>query len=184
MSIIKEVSIEEDDLMVSFDVRSLFTNVPIDEAIVVIREMLNKDDTLEDRTSSSVDTITELLSLSLKSTYFCYDGEFYNQKEGAAMGSPVSAVVANLYMIFLETLALTSSLIRPKIWKRYVDDVFCIVKKGMEKELLDHLNSLRDCIQFITEIEKEGCLPFLDCNLKRAGGGKLESSVYRKKYSY
>ena len=40
MSIIKEVSIEEDDLMVSFDVCSLFTNVPIDEAIVVIREIL------------------------------------------------------------------------------------------------------------------------------------------------
>ena len=72
----------------------------------------------------SVDTITELLSISLKSTYFCYDGEFYNQKEGAAMGSPVSAVIANLYMIFLETLALTSSLIKPKIWKRYADDVF------------------------------------------------------------
>ena len=66
------------------------------------------------------------------------------------MGSPVSAVVVNLYMIFLETLALTSSLIKPKIWKRYVDDIFCIVKRGMEKELLDHL---RDCIQFTTEIE-------------------------------
>ena len=106
---------------------TLFTNVPIDEALVVIREMLSKDNTLEDRASLSVDTITELLSLSLKSTYFCYDGEFYNQKEGAAMGSPVSVVIANLY-IGNSCSYSTSSLVKPKIWKRYVDDIFCIVK--------------------------------------------------------
>ena len=46
---------------------------------------------------------------SLKSTYFSYNGEFYEQRQGAAMGSPVSAVVANLYMEFFGELALESA---------------------------------------------------------------------------
>ena len=58
------------------------------------------------------------------------------------MGSPVSAVVANLYMQFFEEMALRLALVAPKLWKRYVDDVFCIIKSGEEKILLKHLNSV------------------------------------------
>lgn len=72
----------------SFDVKSLFTNVPIVEAVDVIFQ----------RTTLTADRIADLLELCLGSTYFCYKGEFFEQVEGAAMGSPVSAVVANLYM--------------------------------------------------------------------------------------
>ena len=65
---------------------------------------------------------------SLKSTYFSYNGEFYEQRQGAAMGSPILAVVANLYMEFFEELALQSALMRPRFWKLYVDDTCCIMK--------------------------------------------------------
>ena len=54
--------------------------------------------------------------------------EFYDQREGAAMGSPVSAVVANLYIEFFLKLALRTAPSRPHIWKRYVDDTFTLVK--------------------------------------------------------
>ena len=67
------------------------------------------------------------------------------------MGSPVSAVVANLYMEFYEDLALESAPHTPRMWKRYVDNTCCIVEKGFEMELLHHLNSIRSCIQFIME---------------------------------
>ena len=46
------------------------------------------------------------------------------------MGSPVSAVVDNLYMEFLEELALETAPTTPRVWKRYVDDTFCILRKG------------------------------------------------------
>ena len=116
------------------------------------------------RTPLSPHRVAELLQLCLRSTYFSFNGEFYEQREGAAMGSPVSAVVANLYMEFFEELALRTAPDRPRIWKRYVDDTFTLVKKG---ELLIHLNSIRPSIKLTTELEEGGSIPFLDTRVTR-----------------
>ena len=71
-----------------------------------IQNLLRNDDILEERTTMDADRIAKLLELCLRSTYFCFQDKFYQQKEGAEMGSLVSAVVANLYMEHFETLAL------------------------------------------------------------------------------
>ncbi len=92
-----------------FDVSSLFTNVPIDEAVSVIRDKLQNDESLDERTCLSRECITELLEISLRSTYFRYNGNCYAQVDGEAMASPISAVVANLYMEFLRSFKLSSS---------------------------------------------------------------------------
>ena len=63
------VCLDSDDVMVSYDVSSLFTNVPIQEAIDAIRDMLQKDETLDERTVLSPDRIVELLETYLRSTY-------------------------------------------------------------------------------------------------------------------
>ena len=89
----------------------------------------------------SPERVAELLSLCLKSKYFSFSGEFYEQRQGAAMGSPVSAVVANLYMEFFEELALETAPSRPRLWKRYVDNTCCILSKGDVDGLLNHLSS-------------------------------------------
>ena len=96
------------------------------------------------------------------------------------MGSPVSAVVANLYVEHFEQIALGTAKNRPRIWKRYVDDTFCIVKAGEVDELLSHINSIRPSIKFTVEVEKDGCLPFLDTLLTRNHDGSLAITVYRK----
>ena len=96
------------------------------------------------------------------------------------MGSPVSAVVANLYLEFFEELALSTAPSKPKLWKRYVDDIFCIVKGDSTKELLTHLNEIRPTIRFTIEEEQDGTLPFLDTLLKRNEDGRLNISIYRK----
>ena len=58
---------------------------------------------------------------------------------------------------------------RPRVWLRYVDDVFSIVKKTRVEELLKHLNNQYLSIQFTVEVGTENRLPFLDVTVHRVG---------------
>ena len=85
---LETITLEENDLLVSFDVQSLFTRVSIDEAMARVAELLHKDENLE-QTSLTPTSICRLTELCLRTTYFEYQGEIYEQKDGAAMGSPL-----------------------------------------------------------------------------------------------
>ena len=84
--------------MVSFDVESLFTNVLIEGAVKATLCRLENDPDLAGHTNLTPTKIANLLNFVLRSMYFQYNGSIYEQKDGAAMGSPVSTVIANLYM--------------------------------------------------------------------------------------
>ena len=97
------------------------------------------------------------------------------------MGSPVSPVLANLYMEFFEDRALSTAVNPPRWWKRFVDDTFVILKKDHKEEFLQHINSVDPSIQFTTEEQKEdGSMPFLDILVTSQEDGTLTSKVYRK----
>ncbi|KAL9986793.1 hypothetical protein ACROYT_G000991 [Oculina patagonica] len=67
------------------------------------------------------------------------------------MGSPVSAVVANLYMESFEEQAITSSSCKPKIWTRYVDDTLAILERGRVDSFVQYLNNLQPSIRFTSK---------------------------------
>ena len=177
---IRGTTLAENDIMVSFDVVSLFTRVPLTEAIEVISHRLLQDETLEERSGLPPQEICHLTltNLCLRSTYFQFGELFFEQLEGAAMGSPLSPVVANLFMEHLEERSLNTTALRPKMWIRYVDDTFVIWPHGNAelKEFHRHLNHQNTSIQFTIEEEK---IPFLDVLVRRQGN-KLQTSVYRK----
>ena len=77
------------------------------------------------------------------------------------MGSPVSAVIANLYIEAFEEQALESADYKPTIWKRYVDDTFTILERSNVDSFLHHLNSQQPSIRFTMETEKETKIAFL-----------------------
>ena len=106
---ISQLSLRESDIMASFDIVSLFTRIPVDEALQVIRELLLRDETLTDRTTIPTPDLCHLIELCLKSTYFKFGDSYYEQTEGAAMGSPLSPVIANLYLETFEMQALETS---------------------------------------------------------------------------
>ena len=86
---------------------------PVDPALNIIRDLLEKDHTLKERAVLAVNDIILLLEFCLKNTYFSFQDQFYEQVEGAAMGSPVSPIIANLYMEYLEPKALSTALQAP-----------------------------------------------------------------------
>ncbi|XP_068692615.1 uncharacterized protein [Montipora foliosa] len=121
--------IAEDEVMVSFDVVSLFTAIPVDKACDYIRKKLDEDTTLHLRTKLNTDDIISLLEFTLSNNYFMFNDTVYKQIHGCAMGSPVSPVVDNLCMEIIEESAIASSPTPPKVRKRYVDDSFVIIKE-------------------------------------------------------
>ena len=106
---IQHTHLRPTEMMVSFDIKSLFTNIPMDEALEVIHRGLSEDELLGDRTILTAEKVTHLLELCLRTTYFSFRREYYQQVDGAAMGSPVSLVVANIYMEMFEDLALRTT---------------------------------------------------------------------------
>ena len=102
----RKLRLEEGSILVSFDVTSLFTEVPIAEALEVIGRRLEEQEVEDRRTTHSVESVKRQLHLCLTSTYFMWNGRFYEQKEGAAMGNPLSPVVGNIYTEHFETLSL------------------------------------------------------------------------------
>ena len=105
----KRLTLQTGECLSSYDVTSLFTSVPIDPALNIIRDLLEKDEKLNDRTVLSVQNIIELLGVCLHNTYFSFQNKFYEEIEGVAMGSPVSPIVANLLMEDFERKALVSA---------------------------------------------------------------------------
>jgi len=108
-----------------------------------------------------------------------YNDDIYKQIHGCAMGSPVCPVVANLCMEETEETAIASTPIPPKIWKRYVDDSFCIIKKNAVTSFHNSLNSIDPHIYFTIKHESNGQLPLLDTLISR-NNERLNIDVDRK----
>ena len=96
------------------------------------------------------------------------------------MGSPVSAVIANLYLESFEEQVITTSSYEPRIWRRYVDDTFTILDRENVDDFLQHLNNKQPPTRFTMETEKDNKLAFLDIAVLREPDGRLTTSIYRK----
>ena len=112
---VKHITLAQGECLSSYDVSALFTSIPVDPALNIITDLLEKDHTLKDRAVLAVSDILLLLEFCLKNTYFSFQDQFYEQIEGAVMGSPVSPIVANLYMEYLEQKALSSAPHSPQV---------------------------------------------------------------------
>ena len=142
---------------------------------------MEKDHTLKERTVMEVSDIVLLLEFCLKNTYFSFQDQLYEQVEGAAMGSPVSPIVANLYMEYFEQKGLSTAINPPRFWHRFVDDTFVIHKEANKQGFLQHINSVDPAIRLTVEDNKEdGSIPFLDTIVKPEADSTLSITVYRK----
>ena len=124
--------------LVSYDVTSLFTNIPLQETIdIAINFIFNHNPNLKIFRTE----LKKLFLFPTSQTHFIFNSKFYNQIDGVAMGSPLALVLANIFMGFNKCKWLNEyNLKKPKFYLRYFDDIVTAFEN--EQDSLNFLNFL------------------------------------------
>ena len=121
---IKHLSINpEEETLVSFDVSALFTSIPVPVALQFINSKISTWTSFTNICKIHTGKLIKHLEFTITNCIFSFNKKFYKQMQSSAMVSPVSPVIANIYMEHFESLAIPTSPTLIKWWLRYVDDV-------------------------------------------------------------
>lgn len=175
--VIENLKIADDEVLVSFDVKSLFPSIPVKEAISLLEDWLLSQYEGTDWIKQ-VRTYIKLTKLCMEENYFSFRDETYKQLNGAPMGNPLSPFLSEIFMANLEKRLEDKNQL-PEIWWRYVDDVFSIVKKHILPQTLETINKAHKNIEFTYEVEQDNKLPFLDLLIVKEHSS-LTFEIYRK----
>ena len=165
--------------LVSFDVSSLFTNIPLEETIQIITDTIYSDQSSQNQPIVNKEIFAKLLRLATKGI-FMHRNKFYEQHDGVSMGSPLGPTIANFFLAHMENKLLNSNLnFQPKLYLRYVDDIFAVFNNDTScSKFLDLLNSQHKSIKFTVEHASE-TIPFLDVEIKLNHSG-IDTWIWKK----
>ncbi|CAF3195184.1 unnamed protein product [Rotaria socialis] len=168
--------------MVSFDISSLYTNIPLNETIEIILKYLYDENT--PRPSMDRKDFKKLLEFATKNSHFLFDGKMYDQIDGVSMGSPLAPLLAEIFLQDFEKKHLELfDLMGIGYWKRYVDDTFVLIDpKADPKDVCNRLSLCHPSIKFTIEKEnlESNSIPFLDALVQRQAGIGFHTKIYRK----
>ena len=181
MNEVHELVINNEDILVSYDVSSLFTNVPLEETIELLAHKAFINNWFNETHHLILNKLdlVDLLRAATKDQLFTFNGQLYEQIDGVAMGSPLGPLLANAFMCSIEdTLEREGKM--PKYYKRFVDDTLTIMpNEASADNFLDILNQCHSSIKFTMEMESNGMLPFLGTQLLNKHT-HVETKVYVK----
>lgn len=165
-SFINNFELPENFVLVSLDVTSLFTNIPLQLVTDSIKKRWPK---IRQHTDISEDKFIDLVSFVFDTTYFTFQNKFYRQIFGTPMGSVVSPIAAQYVMDdFLDGCLPKLPFHMPFI-KKYVDDIICAVPHDSIESTLTLFNSIHHRLKFTIERETNNAVPFLDTSVVRDG---------------
>ena len=176
----------KDNICVSFDVKSLFTMVPLQEVIDDVTNVLfdKESDSIFKTKSKFTKRIFKNMLTACSESIFLFDSKVYKQTDGLAMGSPLAPLLANWFVCMVENNVLNNpSISQPIFYRRYVDDVFAIFRSEQDRDLFfNHLNAAHANLSFTMEMAnvQTHSLPFLDVEVSIMESNKFTTKVYRK----
>ncbi|XP_066929990.1 uncharacterized protein [Clytia hemisphaerica] len=171
---LKEITLENDEEMISFDVVSLYTNVPVDEAITHCAAELLYGDRYP-HPPVSKDTFVELTKLCSLNVLMLTPRGYYRQTDGLAMGSPPAPYLANGWLSQFDGKIKGEA----QIFGRYMDDILRNIKTNQIENKLNEINEFHPNLKFTCEREDKGSIPFLDMKIIHSGN-ELTSTWYTK----
>ena len=177
---IRQTNIIADEILVSYDVSSLSTNVPVDETIQLLADKAFKNNWFNEKNKLNIKKtdLIKLLTLATKHRLFQFNGKLYEQVDGVAMGPPLGPLMANAFMCSLEE-NLSKSKNLPSFYNRYVDDTLTKQSSLESESFLSILNNCHPSLSFTMEVEQVGKMSFLGMEITKKDG-RLETKVYIK----
>ena len=166
--------------MANLDVESLFTNIPLEETIDNIINDLSL--TADKVHNFEREELKQLLTFSAYESFFIFDGEYYTQIDGVAMGSPLGLTLANAFLCHFEKKWLSEcpAEFLPSVYKRYVDEIFVTFNSYSQLlKFVDYMNHQHPNINFVFEVEKNNNFSLVDVKICRKNN-KFTTSVFRK----
>ena len=174
---VNNVKLPDGHVLVSFDVVSLFTCIPIQ----LVRKSIFKHWTeIEENTSICLDIFWEITEFCIECSYFALQGEYYKQKFGTAMGNPLSPIIADMVLEDLLDEAIEMVDLPILILKKYVDDLFLSLPRDQIEAVRNVFNGINQHLQFTSEVEVGNRLPFLDMMLIRKEDQTVKTEWYMK----
>jgi len=139
--------------LVSLDVVSLFTNVPID---LINDNIVRKWNFISGVTSMPMEEFIKAIQMIVNSTFFTFNNKIYKQVFGTPMGSPLSSVLANIVLQNIEEADLDRLPASLPFYYRYVDDILLASPPELFELILETFNSFHDRLKFTMEIREDG----------------------------
>lgn len=172
IEIVRGLRIPSEFYFFSMDVDSLYTNIPIAAGITCVKNIFEKypDPTRPD------DELLKLLEINLTRNDFMFNGEYYLQIKGTAMGKKFAPAYANIFMANWEREVFLKCVKKPAHYLRYLDDIWGIWTGSREEfsEFVNILNSHDSSITLKTEINHSS-IDFLDTTVFK--GPDFEDSL-------
>ena len=160
---------------ISFDVESLFSNVPIKRTVDIILKRIYEDKLVS--TNLRKRTLKKLILDTCTKTAFSFNNKLYQQKDGVSMGSSLGPVLANIIMAELEDVVIKPLITNGtiKFYTRFVDDTLLVIKPENVKKVHNALNKFDKNLRFTVDMFKDKVPHFLDLELSPDG-----TSIFRK----
>ena len=176
-------------ILFSLDVVNMYTNIPLNELIHSILTTIQAHpiDMLKVKyTQYSPNLVKKLLELTLFNNYFQFNGKFYHQKHGIAMGTPCACSTSDIFICNWINSALTKLKSDPNLnstplfYKQYRDDGFGIWTHGIDKleKFVSYLNTLHTTLKFT--LTHGSSISYLDLNLSINQHGQVTTDTYYK----
>ena len=164
---IQELTTDSDQtFLCSFDISSLFTNIPLGETIQISADSLYESNLI--RLIMDKDVFIELMNIATTSVEFSFNNQIYKQIDGVAMGSPLGPVLTNIFVGYEEEKLFIDNN-QPLIYFRYVSDTFAMFEDEFNcNQFLKQLNLLDQSLTFTHEKEVNGKLPFSDVLVEKS----------------
>ena len=138
---IQNLKVDENDILVSYDVTSLFTNVPLKETIEMIakKAFVNNWSNETHKLSITQPDLIQLLEVATKNQLFQFNGKLYEQTDGVAMGSPLGPLMANAFLCSIEEKLEHDNKL-PEFYRWYVDDTLATILNNCHPSIISQWN--------------------------------------------